>query len=481
MTDESFQDDPFSPTALDEATEFRALSNALQLAQDFKLIFSRCNQSDQRNRLVAKLRSELPSLNIQEIHFIEPITHLLDALRARIVRPAPTAVFVSGLEYSLPSAEEAPASPFVANLNASRNSFPDVIGCSLVLWTPEYILNAIMIGAPDFFSIRSGVYFFAAGPGETADLEQALTGGGESSVGSLNRAEKEERVKAIESLLADYESLPMGNRDLKAEMRLRLRLGNLYRMLGSYDTARVCFQKALDQAKKSGSLSYESVACTGLGIVYRYLGKWSEAKAVFERGLEISRETGHRLGEAADLRNIGNVHFNLREWEDARECYERSLEIIREIGDKLQEGQALTNLGNVLRRQGGNSEAEDLYKKALQIASETGDRSGQQIALQSLGALYSDEGRLLEAQEAYQQSLEIASQLGDAEGAWMTLHNQSLLREGQGDFVGAKDFEKQAVEILSKIKAKELSSELSRLANLERKAKEQEEAQEQPA
>lgn len=481
MTEEAFlQDDPFSPTALDEATELRALSQALQLAQGFKLIFARCNQSDQRHKLVAKLRVELPSLNIQEIHFTEPLTHLLDALRERIVRPVLNAVFISGLEYSLPNADEAHATPFVANLNASRNSFPDVVNCPLVIWIPEYVLSAIAIGAPDFFSIRSGVYFFAAGPGETADLAQSLMVGEVSMLGSLTLEEKMERVKAIESLLADYESLPTGKRDPEAEIRLRLRLASLQQLLGSYDSAKLYFQQSLEQAKKLRSLEYESEANTGLGIVYRKLGKWSEAKAAFERGLEISRKTGDRFGEAMDLRNIGNVYFSLGQWEDARKFYEQSLEILQELGDRFQEGGALANLANVLRQQGQLSEAEEMLKKALQIEQEVGDIFSVGGVLQSLGALYSDEGRVLEAEEAYQQSLQIALQLGDAEGAWMTLRNQSILREQQGDFRGAKDFDKQAVEILRKLKAIELSAELSRLADLERKAKEQE-AQKQPA
>src|SRR5947209_1163329 len=108
--------DPFDATALDEATELRALSQALQLAEGFKLIFVRCNQPQQRQKLVAALRTGLPEFNVQEIHFKEPITHPLDELRSRIEEPAPDAVFVSGLEYSLPTAADADSASLVANL-----------------------------------------------------------------------------------------------------------------------------------------------------------------------------------------------------------------------------------------------------------------------------------------------------------------------------------------------------------------------------
>src|SRR5205814_2315753 len=107
----------------------------------------------------------------------------------------------------------------------------------LILWVAEFVLNAIMLGAPDFFSIRSGVYYFAASPGETSELVQSLMAGQDSSLGSLTLEEKTERLNAIASLLADYESLPASKRDPAAEMRLRQRLGNLYLMLGDYEVA----------------------------------------------------------------------------------------------------------------------------------------------------------------------------------------------------------------------------------------------------
>jgi len=476
----SSQVDPFSPAVLDEATELRALSRALELGKDFKLIFVRCNQADQRRSLIQKARGELPSLNIQEIRFSEPVTHLLDALRGKIQRPVPDVLFVYGLEYSLPSAAEAHRSPLVANLNASRNSFPDAISCPLVLWVPEYTLNAIMLGAPDFFSIRSGVYYFAAGPRETSQLVQSLMAGHEGALEGLTLEEKTERVKAIQSLLADYESLPVDKRDPAAEMRLRLRLGNLSRMLGAYDDAAAYFERARDQAKTHGDSYIEGAATSGLGIVYRYLGNWADARVAFERSLDLSRQLGNRGAEAMDLRNIGNLDVNLGNIEKARGYYQQSLKIIRELGDKNEESAALINLAGASYYLAELSEAEELLKDALRLAETSGNRSNEQYAFQTLGNIYSDEGRLSEAEDAYQKSWQIAQELGDPEGKWKALTGLSVLRERQGDLRGAKDFVKRSIEVLKQIKGKELEYMLSRLADLERKTKEQEEARQQP-
>jgi hypothetical protein len=167
--------DAFAVDSPDEESELRALAQALRLAEGFKLIFARCNQPRQQKRVIAALRQQLADLKIQEIRFDQPITHLLNALNERLEQPPPQVIFVSGLEYSLPTAADAQKTKFVANLNASRNSFPQAIPCPLVLIVPEYVLTAIAQGAPDFFSIRSGLFFFAATPGETVDMFHSLT------------------------------------------------------------------------------------------------------------------------------------------------------------------------------------------------------------------------------------------------------------------------------------------------------------------
>ncbi len=475
------QDDPFSPTALDEATELRALSQALRLAQGFKLIFVRCNQANQRQALISKLRGELPSLRIQEIQSTEPLVHLLDALRELIQEPPPNVLFVYGLEYSLPTAAEAHETPFVANLNASRNSFPEVLNCPLVLWVPEYVLNAIMLGAPDFFSIRSGVYFFAAGPGETVELADNLTVGGGWMLLNLTPAEKGERIRAIKSLLSDYEALPVERRDEKTEMRLRLRLANLLLLLGSYHSARLYYEQLLEQARGLGDRANEAAAYGGLGLIHYHTGEPSQAETCFQRALEISREVQDRFNEAMSLRNLGNIYDALENWDKAREAYQQSLEILREIGSPAEEGIALRNLGNTFLRDSRLSEAEKCFERSVEIAHEIGDRNGEANTLLSLGVAYDGQGRLLEAENAFNQSLELGRQLGDYSAEWRVLNNLSLLREQQGDLSGALDFHRRVVEILQETKGPELDAARQRLADLERKANEHVESQKQLA
>ena len=440
--------DPFALAVLDEQTELRALVRALQLAEGFKLIFVRCNQPQQRQQLIAALRNELPQLDVQEIHFSEPIPHLLNALRERVKEPMPGAVFVSGLEYSLPTAADAHATPFVANLNAARNSFPLVVRCPLVLWVPEYVLTAIMRGAPDFFSIRSGIYFFAAAPSDTVNLVSSFTAGEEWMVESLTLSEKQERIAAIESLLADYEALPPDQHHFQTERRLHYRLGVLFASTGSYTAAQHHFENLLTLSRQSGNVEDEQIALTSLGIVYKGQGHWVEAEALHKESLAIAQKIGDLCGQATSLNNLGNAYLSQRQLEEAEDAFQQSLMIAREVGDRNIEPTALLNLGNIYNQQDRLREAEEMYQQSLNITRQAGDRFGEAQALSNIGIVFLKEGRPKEAEDALKQSLTIVREIGNRVGEGINFFRLTLLWAMEGDLVSALDFGQQAAQIL---------------------------------
>lgn len=469
--------DPFAPTALDEETELRALAHALKLAQGFKLIFARCNQPQQRKKLITTLRKSLGDFDIQEIHLKEPVTHLLDELRERLTGKKPQALFVSGLEYSLPAADEAYKLPFIANLNASRNSFPETIPCPLVLWIPEYVLNAIMLGAPDFYSIRSGTYFFAAYPSETSEIALALTAGSEWGTANLTLAEKKERIHAIKSLLSDYQALPPEKRDLQSEMRLLYRLGNLLTLLGMFDSAEHYLQNLLYMAREMGNKIYENYSLSGLGSIYHQQKRFTEAEAAFKQSIEGFHNSGHQLSETIALANIGNVYTEQKRWEEAQKVYQRSLELSRKFGDRQSEGLILNNLGTTLLRQQQFSEAEKLYQQSLEIAEELSDYDGKCYSLANLGAIYLKQGRFIESTDKYRQSLEIALQLGDYFAAAEVLSDLAFLQYYQGNIKSAIELEKQLVQTIERMQdMQRLKAAKNLLKEWEREAEEEDNA-----
>jgi tetratricopeptide (TPR) repeat protein len=435
MSDQFIIADPFALNPLEEETELRALVKALQFSEGFKLLFARCNQSEQRRHLMEEVQARLPQQKVQVISLSEPVTHLLDTLQEIVQQPLPDAIFITGLEYSLPIAAEAHNTPFIANLNAARNSFPQ-FKRPLVFWIPEYVLSAMMLGAPDFFSVRSGTYSFVSAPDATLGIANALTAGSESNLYNLTWAEKQERVTAINSLLADYEMLPAEQRDKRIEIRLSIRLGNLFYVLEQYESALNHFNQALTISVELQDRESEGLILGNIGLVYNAQSQFPQAVSAYEKSLDISHEFNNRLGEANALVNLGNVNYRQAHSKEAEEKYLRALQIYREIGDQSWEGSVLGNLGNVYRSQELLSEAETAYQQSLEIARKLEDHMREAGVLFNLGILYIEQGKLSEAEALLNQSLQISHKLGNKELEEKNLRALAQLRKSKGDFEG---------------------------------------------
>ncbi|HLL70788.1 MAG TPA: tetratricopeptide repeat protein [Pyrinomonadaceae bacterium] len=432
MSDQLIIDDPFALNPIEEETELRALVRALEFSEGFKLLFARCNQPQQRQRLMEQVQARLPQEKVQVISLSEPVTHLLDTLQEVVRQPSPDAIFITGLEYSLPIAAEAHNAPFIANLNASRNSFFQ-FDRPLVFWIPEYVLSAIMLGAPDFFSIRSGTYSFVSAPDATSDVATALTAGLESIVDNMTWAEKQERITAINSLLADYEMLPAEQRDKRIEMRLHMRLGNLFHALEQYEQALNHLNQALTISIELQDREYEGWILGNIGIVYASQSQFHQAVSAYEKSLDISRELNDRLSEAHSLVNLGIIHFRQANYKKAEEKYLQALQVYKEIGDESSEGTALANLALVYESLGLLSEAETSYQEGLAISRKFGDHRTEANAMFNLGTLYLEQGKSSEAEVLLNQSLQISHRLGNNKLEKKNLQALAQLRRARGD------------------------------------------------
>lgn len=408
--------DPFTPITPDEEAELRALVNALKMADGFKLIFVRCNQPDQRRRLIESIKHQLPELNFQHIELRERTDHLLDTMRAHLAERQTDAIFVSGLEHSLPSSAEAASSPLIANLNASRNTFRSAFNKPVVMWVAEYVLTAIIRGAPDFFSIRSGVYFFAASSDEAITLAQSLTGGAEWTIDSLSISEKQERIRAIENLLADYESMPIDQRNNMALARLHTRLASIFEGIGSYDASLAQAEKAFKIFQQLGDQEGMANSLNQIGMIHQRQGKYESALEKYEQSLRISEELGSKEGAAISIHQIGTIHQERDEYESALEKYEQSLKIEEELQNKEGVAYSLHQIGMIHQQQGEYESALEKYEQSLKMARDIGNRAGMAMSLHHIGLVYQVRGEYESALEKYEQSLRIKEEIGNQAG-----------------------------------------------------------------
>ena len=440
-----------------EGVELTPLVHEIQIADGFKLLFIFSIKSHSYQSFVANLRRELPQINIQAIHLEEPVTSLLDELHQQLEQPIPDAVFVSGLEHSVPRSVDTYTSPFVQNLEATHNLFPQRLPCPLVLWMPYYVLNAIRYGAPHFFHIRSRIDSVTTLPRDILEQVIALSRRADSSVentGVLTEAQRQKRINAIQKVLADYESLPHDKRDPILEIgNLHSQLGNLLFAQGAYHTAQGHFEEALALAKDHLHREAEGIATLNLGNAYQSLAELEKAEAAYLQGLEIARELGNCVQESDNLHNLADLYRSLKKWSEAEQSCLQAFNILKELGDHQRQANILNVLGNIRLEQQRWHEAEEAYQQALTLSREAHDLPREAAELSNLGSLYLKQGRLEEAEQYLLQALKQSQDLGYYVAQAQGLHNLSLLRWMQGNIIEAMQFAHDRVAILEKTEA----------------------------
>lgn len=465
-TDQIAELDTFAPGMLDKETELAALAHALEFASGFSLLFAQCNQSPQRRQLMAELRQRLPQFTVQEIILNEPVNHLLDALRERLDSPLPNAVFVSGLEHSLPSIAEAVTTSFIANLNASRNSFPQTLPRPIVLWVPEYVLTAIAQGAPDFFSIRSGIYSFVATLEGLTEFAQTLSAGKHWQAQNLPLSEKQDRIAAIQQLLAEYKTLPIERRDRRAELRLIDRLGVLFYSQGNYAEALRQFQGELNLSKELSDFEGVARSLHRIGNLHFLRGENNEAIQHYEQSLRIFEELGDDSGVAGSLGQIGLLYKDQGKYEQALQRYQQALQIYEELGDRAGVSISLHNIGVLRQARGEYDEALQLYQQAMRIAEELDDRAGVASSLHQLGRLHQLRGEYDQALKHYEQSQRIKEELGSRTGVAISLSQIGKLYLENGQHVKAFPLLLNSLDAFSQLQSPYAKTAMSNLRSL---------------
>jgi tetratricopeptide (TPR) repeat protein len=414
----------------------RRLVRSLDYAEGFWLGFVKCNLAAQRRKAVAACKELLEPLGIRliEVELTEPISELLPILKERIATeqssaselPSPSrvaegesrdrqklAIFVSGLEYSIPSSEAYP--PILSYLNLNRELFRQELPHPLVIWLPEYALTALARRAPDFWAWRSGLYEFAPEADLDKDALDPIVREEMHIKSSLSGQAKRERLAMLKGLLADYCELGSGPHERQVQGDILFEIACVHDDLGEWAEAKQAWEKSLTIAHDQDDKSTVATITHNLGTLAKNIGDYEEARRLYEESLGMSRELGIKSGEALALHNLGILAQEAGDYEKAQRLYEESLEIKRELGHKSGEATTLHQLGGVAQDVGNNEKARRLYEETLEMVRELGDKFGEAFSLDQLALLDEDEGDYKEAVEHSRQAQEIYLQLGNQE------------------------------------------------------------------
>src|SRR5215216_903961 len=265
----------------------RRLVRSLDYAEGFWLGFVKCNLPAQRRKAASACKDLLEPLGIRliEVELTEPISELLPILKERIASEQTgtgglsssvkersesrdrrkLAIFVSGLEHSIPSSEAYP--PILSYLNLNRELFRQELPYPLVIWLPEYALTALARRAPDFWAWRSGLYEFAPEADLADDVLYPIAREEMHVKSSLSGQAKRERLTMLKGLLEDYCELGNGPHERQVQGSILIEIGNVYFDLGEWVEAKQAFEESLAIAREQDNKKTVAVITHNLGMI----------------------------------------------------------------------------------------------------------------------------------------------------------------------------------------------------------------------
>ncbi len=283
------------------------IERVIRWGDEFRLAFVKCNHPAQRETLRRSLLDRLHDQRVLEITLEKPIVSLLDEVRPLWNPDQPlVAVCVYGLEYSL--REQGENSPVLGRLNHERDLLRQSVPAALLIWLPDFALDYVARGAPDFWAWRSGVYEFQT-DSTLWILESIEALGNHNYVSLLSVEDKQKAITRIEELLRTSQALAHQDKQVKqTNHRLLNQLGLLYESLGQYDKALDHYQESLKLAKSLGDRSGESKTLNNLSQIDSKRGHYDVALRYLEEALAISRAIGDRAGEAETFSNLQQIY-----------------------------------------------------------------------------------------------------------------------------------------------------------------------------
>jgi len=368
---------PPEPEKTDNSAEvLKRIERMVRRSNGFTLGFVKCNHPSQQQEGRKEFLARLSDKQVLEITLDKPIVSLLNELDARWdpSRP-PDVVCVFGLEKSINELQE--ASPFLGRLNNDRDLLRRAVPAPLLIWLPDFALDFVARGAPDFWAWRSGVYEFATDKTLWQRECIASIASRVHDLYSLNINDKHSEIARLEELLRIAQSLPQQSKrekDLRANILTQI--GVLYETMGEWDVAQIKFCDSLKLAKELNNKSGISGVLHNLAIIQQRKGNPSEAIHLFKKSIEIDKELGNKGRLINSFIGLGATKQAQGNFQEATQLYQESLSLQSEMGDHSQTGAILYNLGLLEQQQGNIQEAERFYRQSLKIEEDLGDKNG---------------------------------------------------------------------------------------------------------
>jgi len=166
---------------------------------------------------------------------------------------------------------------------------------------------------------------------------------------------------------------------------------NVYYQLGKYDSCIVYNKRAEVLAIRMKQKRLLPPIYNNLASVYQKISNLPLAVVYFSKSLKIKEEYRDSNGIAVTLSNLGIIYENWGDQHKAQEYFSRALKINQKLNNQAGISVNYLNFGELYFILGQFESAVDYFNRALEIKKEQKDVYGCIIALDGLGRSYRDQ------------------------------------------------------------------------------------------
>jgi predicted ATPase/DNA-binding SARP family transcriptional activator len=195
--------------------------------------------------------------------------------------------------------------------------------------------------------------------------------------------------QALESALAATPDVPSELRAKALNMS-----GILAGEQGEFDTARLRFRAALEDAHVVGSTHVISSALVNLGNLAFFGGDLDAARDLFKESIEYFASLDDIRGQALAKENVGLMALTAGDVSEAVTWLTAALELAREVGDDREIGAASRSLAAAMIELGDSAQARNLLAESLALARELGEPHGIAVCLDTFAGLAATAGEV---------------------------------------------------------------------------------------
>jgi tetratricopeptide (TPR) repeat protein len=432
-----------APELSRQEAELAAMRRMLAASRaTFSFSVAICNSPALRDHLIRKLQSEAEGIAIAAVP--RGTVDVYHWARAAVPPGTPAALFIAGLEESVPSTDE--RFPTLRALNASRELWAEAYRCPVVFWLPEYAATLLSIHARDLWSWVSHHFEFVS---EMATLAAGLSdsaAGDLTAASNLTAGQKRFRIAELEQRIAEAGEIPP--LPLVGHVVTWIReLADLWKVLGELPKAETALKDALVISQRAQIPPWTSDILNDLGLIARTRGAYDEAERMFRESLKIDESGERHEGAARAYANLGLIAQTRGDLVEAENLLWKSLAIFESLGRLGEIATCLGNLGVIALNQNRVDQADDLFRRSLEINERLGHRPGQASQYCNLGLVAEARGDLEEAERMLQKSAGIFHDMGHLEGLASAHGNLGLVGIDRGDLDEAEGALRKSLEI----------------------------------